>query len=276
MYVDKFMNFILPMEKNKININYNTVTEAPGIGATAQQLSMLYTRYRYAVQFCEGKDVLEVACGSGQGLGYLARKARKVVGGDIDTTNVATARDYYKGRTGIEVLKIDAHQLPFENNSFDVIILYEAIYYFEMPEKFFTEAKRILRDEGVLVMCSANKEWPDFNPSPFSKTYYSATELVELLEKFGFVAEPLAAYPVEKLTTRDCVVSIIKRIAVQFHLVPKTMRGKELLKKIFLGKLSSIPPEINDEMGLYLPPQSISRGTRVFGHKVIYITARVK
>src|SRR3989338_3182916 len=265
MYVDKFMNFILPMEENKMSINYNTVTEAPGVGATREQLSMLYTRYRYAAQFCDGKDVLEVACGSGQGLGYLARKARRVVGGDIDTTNVATARDYYKGRKGVEVLKIDAHQLPFENKSFDVIILYESIYYFEMPERFLSEAKRILREGGMLVLCSANKEWPDFNPSPFSKTYYSARELVELLEKSGFVAQALAAYPVEKTTSRDVVVSLIKRLAVQFRLVPKTMKGKEFFKRIFLGKLSSIPPEISDEMGSYLPTQPILRGSIVSG-----------
>jgi 2-polyprenyl-3-methyl-5-hydroxy-6-metoxy-1,4-benzoquinol methylase len=62
--------------------DYCTVTELPGSNATKEQLARLYHRYHFAAGFCEGKDVLEVACGAGQGLGYLARKAKSVVGGD--------------------------------------------------------------------------------------------------------------------------------------------------------------------------------------------------
>ena len=51
------------------------------------------------VRFCFAKednelDVLEVACGGGIGLGYLARTAKKVVGGDIDETILQYPRDY--------------------------------------------------------------------------------------------------------------------------------------------------------------------------------------
>jgi len=59
-------------------IDYTTVTEMPGLKASREQLAMLYTRYAFAAKFCDGKDVLEVGCGAGQGLGYLATKARKV------------------------------------------------------------------------------------------------------------------------------------------------------------------------------------------------------
>ena len=60
-------------------MTYITVTEMPGNKATKENIEMLYTRYKWASQFIEGKDVLEVACGAGQGLGYLAKKAKKVV-----------------------------------------------------------------------------------------------------------------------------------------------------------------------------------------------------
>ncbi len=259
------------METSNISANYNSITEAPGIGASEQQLSMLYTRYRFAARFCQNKDVLEVACGTGQGLGYLATQAKKVVGGDIDPCNVEIAKKQYKDRDSIQVVSIDAHHLPFENNTFDVLILYEAIYYFEQPKKFLMEAKRVLRKGGTLIICSANKEWPDFNPSPFSKKYFSATELVDLLEKFGFKAESKAAYPVDTGSLKAYLISLIKQTAVRFHLVPKTMKGKEFLKRIFFGKLAPLPSEINDMMAPYYEPQSIRHGEVVSHHKVIYV-----
>ena len=68
--------------------DYTTVTEIPRGRVTREQLTRMCTRYYFASKFCEGKDVLEVGCGAGQGLGYLARKARRVVGGDC-TENMA-------------------------------------------------------------------------------------------------------------------------------------------------------------------------------------------
>jgi len=44
---------------------------------------MLVARYALARDRGAGKDILEVACGSGIGLGFLARQAKWVVGGDF-------------------------------------------------------------------------------------------------------------------------------------------------------------------------------------------------
>lgn len=64
--------------------NYTKVTELPDYKITREQLARLYQRYRFALKFCKDKEVLEVACGGGMGLGYLASVSKKVVGGDID------------------------------------------------------------------------------------------------------------------------------------------------------------------------------------------------
>jgi ubiquinone/menaquinone biosynthesis C-methylase UbiE len=108
-------------------MDYEQVTEIPGLGATREQMSMLYTRYRTAAAFCEGKDVLQVACGAGQGLGYLAAKACRVVGGDYTARLLNLARSHYRDR--IPLVRLDAHKLPFRDQTFEVVILYEAIYY---------------------------------------------------------------------------------------------------------------------------------------------------
>ena len=144
---------------------YGTVTELPGINAHKEQLERLVQRYYFASEFCKDKEVLEVACGGGIGLGYLARTAKKVVGGDIDENILKYPRDYYKKRKNIEIKTLDAQKLQFSNNSFDVIIMYEAIYYLPNPEKFIEEARRVLRKNGSLIICTVNKDWEGFNPS---------------------------------------------------------------------------------------------------------------
>lgn len=53
-----------------------TITEAPSTGASTEQMSILYTRYNVARRYAAGRDVLEVACGAGVGLGLIAGIAK--------------------------------------------------------------------------------------------------------------------------------------------------------------------------------------------------------
>lgn len=255
--------------------SYGAVTEVPGLGATREQLSMLLTRYHFASQFCEGKEVLEVACGSGHGLGYLARVARRVVGGDIDQENLRFAEQHYHGRPRIELRRLDAHDLPFPDRSFDVCILFEAIYYLQKPKRFLEECRRVLRSGGVLLLCTANREWADFNPSPLSVRYYSSAELGRLLSEAGFEGEILGAFPAASEGVRGRVLSAIKRSAMTLRLVPSTMKGKRLLKRLFFGKLSPLPPEVEPSTGEYEPPVPLANGAEAGRYKVLYAIGRV-
>lgn len=234
---------------------------------------MLYTRYAYAAKFCEGKNVLEVACGAGQGLGHLAKRARRVVGGDHTENLVRGAQRYYRGQ--VPLLRLDAHALPFRDSSFDVVLLYEAIYYLVHPERFLAECRRVLRERGTLLICTVNKKWVDFNPSPFSTRYFSASELSALLRKHRFQAELYGAFPVERASIKDLLVSLIKRIAVMLNLIPRTMKGKEVLKRIFLGPLSPIPAEVHEAMAPYFPPVPIRDHTPASNFKVLFAIAHL-
>jgi hypothetical protein len=57
---------------------------------------------------------------------------------------------------------------------------------------------------------------------------------------------------------------------VAFNLIPKTMKRKEFLKRIFFGKLIPLPPEITEDMAPYEPPVEIpvDKVTRDF--KILY------
>ncbi len=257
--------------------DYTTVTELPGAKASHEQLARLYTRYKFASEYCKGKDVVEVACGAGIGLGFLAKHAKSIVGGDINGVSLTLARETYKGRDNLKVLPLDAHDLPFDDKSIDVVILYEAIYYLQWPQRFLYEAKRVLRDDGVLMICTANKDWPGFNPSPFSHNYFSAGELYVFLGEEGFDVELFADSQVVADSVLDKSLSIIKKSAVKLHLIPTTMKGKEKLKRLFLGRLLPLPQEVNEDMGMdYNRPVPISYNGPNAQFKVLFAVARVK
>src|SRR5690349_1257819 len=96
---------------------FHEITEQPGIGATTEQLRMLATRYRLARDHAGGGTVVEVACGTGIGLGLLAGAATTVIGGDIDERNLERARATYRDRPGIVIQAMNADRLPFASGS---------------------------------------------------------------------------------------------------------------------------------------------------------------
>ncbi|MDD5258610.1 MAG: class I SAM-dependent methyltransferase [bacterium] len=251
--------------------DYSSVTEVVGYNVTAEQIQRMYTRYRFAAGFCQGKKVLEVACGSGQGLGYLARNAATVTGVDIDEKLLAIARHCYQDRARIELKQEDAQSLSFAAESFEVVILYEAIYYLPEAVKFIKEAGRVLKKGGVLLICSANRELPDFNPSPYSYRYYSAAELAALLQQEGYEQCTLFGdCHVIQGSWKSVMISVIKKVVVRLNLMPKTMKGKELFKKIFYGALKPMPAEITDGLAEYTAPAKLAGNEPVLEYKVIF------
>lgn len=256
------------------SIDYSLITESPGLKATQEQIARLYQRYHFAIQFAKGKDVLEVACGSGVGLGYLAKVANKVVGGDIDEKNVALSKEYSKNRDNVEVDLMDAHNLPFPNRSFDIVLLYEAIYYLREPQKFVSEAERVLREDKILIICTVNKDWKDFHPSPYTYKYFSVPELYKIMKDKFKEVELYVAFSVERVGLKSEIVSLIKRIAMKFDLIPGSLKARAYLKRVFIGKLVPLPEEVYEGMTPYETPVLKDRDKLHKEFKIIYVVAK--
>lgn len=250
--------------------SYLNVTEVPGHKATNAQFSIMRTRYNLAKSHStKESDVLEIACGSGIGLGYLSENAKKVVGGDIDADLLSYAKKTYEGDSKVSVLELDAHNLPFEDNSFDVVLIYEAIYYFPEIEKAFQEVNRVLRKGGKLIISTVNKDWHGFNPSPFSFKYYSHFELEKLLTDGNFSIDAYCGFE-DLPKSSNFIATSLKRVAVKLNLIPKTMKGKEFLKRVFYGKLSPLPNVLTDDIGELEKLVAINASKKLINYKVLY------
>lgn len=252
-------------------VDYLSVTELSGDEVSQEQVERICHRYFWAGQYCRDKDVLEVACGTGQGLGYLAALAKSLRAGDYSEKILEIAKAYYKDR--IELQQFDAQEMPYADNSQDVIIMFEAIYYIPSAEKFVSECKRVLRDGGKVLIATANKDLFDFNPSPYTYDYYGSVELNALFSKYGFSTELFGYLPTDTISWKQKIARPIKKLVVSLGLMPKTMTGKKLLKSLVFGKLVPMPPEIDDKMGPYSAPTIISKTEPDTKHKVIYCLA---
>ena len=266
------MNSQSKQRPGKTRPDYSVVTEIPGNRVTAEAVRMLHSRYAYAAGFCEGKDVLEVACGAGQGLGHLAKRARCIVGGDYTSSLLDLAQQHYAGR--VPLVRFDAHSLPFRDQSFDVVLLFEAIYYLAHPQQFLAECRRVMRVGGTLLICSANSEWSGFNPSPFSTRYFSASDLQRLLSTNGFEAEVYGAFSPLASTQKQKVVAFVRKFAARWNLIPKTMKGKESLKRLFYGQLAELSAEIDEQLAKRAPLCQVSGNGESKKFKVLYAVAR--
>jgi SAM-dependent methyltransferase len=252
--------------------DYSDVTETPGLRVTAEALSMARARYQWAAAHAAGTDVLEIACGAGQGLGLLRASARRVLAGDVTTSLVRQAHRAYAG--GIPLAVFDAHRLPFRNQSFDTVILFEALYYLRDVDRFLAECARVLRPGGAMLLCTVNPEWPEHHPSPHAIRYWNRDTLHELLSARGWTAEFSFGFPVDRRGFKRRVVSWMRRVASRTGLFPRTMRGKQWLKRVFYGPLPSFPAVLDPDPAAPAPiaePKVLSPRSE---WKVIYVLAR--
>lgn len=252
---------------------FKEVTELAGTQISEEQLERMSHRYHWAALYCKGKDVLEAACGSGPGLGILSRAAASLEAGDYSSEILQLARDHYAGH--VKLTQFDAQSLPCADASKDVIILFEAIYYVPDAARFVSECRRVLRPNGKVLIATANKDLSDFNPSPFSYKYYGVVELARLFDAHGFDVEAFGYLPIGSVSWRQKLLRPIKRMAVSLNLVPKTMTGKKLLKRLVFGQLVPMPAELPMRGEPIAPPVRLSSAPDVT-HKVIYCCATLR
>ncbi len=254
-------------------MRYSEITETPGIGASNEQLAMLATRYELAACEVRTGRVLEVACGTGIGLGFLARGARFVVGCDIDATNLGMAQATYQGQERIYLERADACALPHGPASFDMITCFEGVYYFSDLRRFLGECRRILTPAGRLVLCSVNPNWSGFIRSPYSTRYWNPKELANELADAGFDYQMWCAFPDVATDLVAKAVRVIRKGAVRLHLIPRTMRGKVLLKKVFYRRVTAMPARFVPSLAQGARLRVLNPRSEQFPFKVFYAVA---
>jgi SAM-dependent methyltransferase len=99
-----------------------------------------------------GRDVVELGCGTAYFSAWLARRGARVVAVDVTPAQLETARRCQE-RFGVpfRLLEADAADVPLEDGGFDLAVSEYGASLWCDPERWLSEAARLLRPGGRLV-----------------------------------------------------------------------------------------------------------------------------
>ncbi len=219
---------------------FSEVTELAGSEITEEQLQRMPHRYGWAARSLPRKGRCRSRVRHRSGPRDARQCGRSLEAGDYSAEILGNRQGpLWKSRATDQ---LDAQSLPYADGSKDVIILFEAIYYVPDATRFVQECRRVLRPGGHVLVATANKDLWDFSPSPLSHRYYGAAELVGLFAAAGFRAEVYGYMPVEQVSWRQRIVRPVKRLAVGIGIMPKSLKGKRLLKRFVFGRMIQCRP----------------------------------
>ena len=228
--------------------DFTDVTETPNTLISQKQFTRMIDRYSWSALRVEGLDVVEVACGVGQGLGLLAQYAKSIEGCDISETLVTQAQAYYGNRVRVRVA--DAECLPYADNSLDCVIIHEALYYIKNKQAFAAELNRVLRPKGKLLLTTANKDIKAFHKSKYSSEYLGSVELTEYLSFNNFRVSLWGYEPDDISSLKNRFLNRTKIFLGKYGLLPETMTTKMIFRRLLQGKLLKMPNEIPQPISL--------------------------
>lgn len=147
----------------------------------------LAARYEAMVRRTPAGRVLDVGAGDGYLSGRIAPLCREVEAVEYEQAGVELARRMLAGHPNVRVQQGSGYHLPFEDASFDGIVMADVIEHLETPEIAVAEMARVLRDDGVALISTPHwrpdRVWDERHVQEFK-----APELIQLLSHgFGQV-----------------------------------------------------------------------------------------
>lgn len=102
--------------------------------------------------------VLDIGCGDGRFVRLLRKYFINAIG--IDPNN-----------KGLYTIKGSVYNLPFKDNQFDLLVLFEVIEH--VDKRAYKEMRRVLKSNGKIIITSPKPKW---------------NWLIEILSKYGIIS----------------------------------------------------------------------------------------
>jgi ubiquinone/menaquinone biosynthesis C-methylase UbiE len=171
-------------------------------------------------------NILDIGSGTGGATKFL-EKYGKVTGIEKNNYAISLAK-----KRGLKIIKGEAEKLPFKNNNFDLVTIFDVLYHKDVKDvkKAILEIKRVLKQNGYILIADSALNFLKGNHShsTYEKRRFTAGELVNVLRNNGFVT--------------------IKHSYIYFSIFPLVLLKRIFIDKFFKSKDSdvfSVPKVIN-------------------------------
>jgi len=156
----------------------------------AHVLSLIHRwPYEQLMVQAKSKNVLELGCNKGFGTIIYAKYANSIKA--VDTSSVAIEKaEKLNARDNIEYICLNSWTLPFEDDTFDLTVLFQVIEHIALDKLdiFLREIRRVTRAEGQVIVSTPNRNirlLPFQKPrNKFHTKEYSARDLKQLLSRY--------------------------------------------------------------------------------------------
>lgn len=179
--------------KENSKMNYNKQAEIYDERGDGKFVAPMYDEIVSRIMKAKPKKILDVGCGTGNVLRRLvANNDLSLYGLDISENMIQTARKNLGNKAELKIG--DSEYIPWEEDSFDVVVCNASFHHYPNPEKVLLEMKRVLKRTGTLIIGdptalvifrqALNIFFKISNNGDYK--IYSKKEIEELLIKCGF------------------------------------------------------------------------------------------
>jgi ubiquinone/menaquinone biosynthesis C-methylase UbiE len=178
--------------------------------------------------------VLEIGCGRGDFALYLAKNVKSITGIDYSASAIRIAKGIQKKypqkiQKKSNFFVMNATQLAFKDNSFDLILLIDTFDHLDSEEqiKLFKEITRVLKNGGKLYMRTCTNRYL----LCYTYKYYTypvnrlLTSIDKTIKRTHYDSLPIEPRPKEEKHVIESTYIQIRRLFKQFHF-EGTIRGE--------------------------------------------------
>jgi len=136
-------------------------------------------------------DVLDIGSGDGFVAGLVAPRSRTVSCLDRGERMLAAAKERLRRFGNTSFVLGDMHELPFEDGSFDQVLMFNVLPYSRDPASALSEAARVLRKGGVLSVLTLAAHSHDAITAPYGHVQngFEPRSLRRMLTRVGLSVE---------------------------------------------------------------------------------------
>jgi ubiquinone/menaquinone biosynthesis C-methylase UbiE len=182
-------------EMERIQKTYEIFNEDTRLNRSKAARVEFLTNVRYIEKYLtESAKILDIGAGAGEYSIYFARKGYEVSAIELSENNIKSFRKKLTPSDTIDLVQGNALDLSrYEDNSFDVVLLFGPLYHLKKNEdkqKCITEAKRVCKPNGKIFFTFITNDMILLTEFDYNNNYFiegSYNKQTFRLEDFPFV-----------------------------------------------------------------------------------------